>query len=246
MHGGRAVMLESAPARPGGGAPRRRGRLVASLSVLVIAAAIPWAVPQVATSLASVADAIVPGGPGGTEVVPAAAGLPAVPVPETPVEADASGTPGMVGVPRELAVPALGVRTPVEPISGRTGELTPPADPRLVGWWREGARPGAVAGSAVLIGHTVSTGGGVFDELGSLEPGDRVRVRSAERWIGYAVTSTRTYSVAELARSAPAVFARSGPSRLVLVTCTDFDGEVYRGRTVVVASPLSRAAGNPG
>jgi LPXTG-site transpeptidase (sortase) family protein len=98
----------------------------------------------------------------------------------------------------------------------------------------------------VVVGHTVRAGGGVFDHLAGLRPGDDVGLRTATGWVKYDVAESRTLTVEELARRAGALFTRTGPGRLVLVTCTDFDGEVYRGRTVVVAHPVSRAEGSPG
>lgn len=241
-------MLQSAPERPGGGAPRRRRARVGLVAALLVAAAgVPWAAPQVATSLAEVADAIVPG-PAQESLVPAAVQIPAVPVPEEspgPITGDESDD-GLGGVPRLLVIPSLGVRAAVAPVSGRTGELTPPDDPRLAGWWQEGARAGAPNGSVVVVGHTVRSGGGVFDHLAGLRPGDDASLRTATGWVRYDVTESRTLSVEELARRAGALFTRTGPGRLVLVTCTGFDGEIYRARTVVVATPVSRAAGSPG
>ena len=76
-------------------------------------------------------------------------------------------------------VPALGVRAPVVEIGvGSDGVLVPPDDPRTLGWWAAGAGPGAAYGSALVTGHTVSTGGGAFDDLERLAAGDPVRVRT--------------------------------------------------------------------
>ncbi len=132
----------------------------------------------------------------------------------------------------------LGIRSLVEPVSGRTGVLSPPRDPRVLGWWQEGRDAGSAAGSAVVIGHTVSSGGGAFDDLGQLLPGDTMRLRTNAGWITYGVTDSRTYTVAGLAKGSEEIFRRTGTGRLVLVTCTDFDGESYLGRTVVYATPI--------
>ncbi|MCW2787312.1 MAG: class sortase [Marmoricola sp.] len=143
------------------------------------------------------------------------------------------------GKPLELWVPRLGVRSPVVPISGQSGELVPPNDPQILGWWREGREAGAAQGSVVVTGHTVSTGGGAFDHLGELVARDRIRVRTAAGWITYVVEQVNDVSVAKVARTAAAIFRQTGDPRLVLITCSDFDGRVYRSSSVVYAIPVA-------
>jgi LPXTG-site transpeptidase (sortase) family protein len=142
------------------------------------------------------------------------------------------------GVPARLHVGRLGVRSDVVPISGESGVLLPPSDPQLLGWWREGAVPGAARGTAVLTGHTVSVGGGAFDHLERLVRGDAIEVRTAKGTISYTVASTRAYSTQALARRSHDIFRLAGPSRLVLITCSGYDGQVYRSNTVVTAVPV--------
>jgi LPXTG-site transpeptidase (sortase) family protein len=157
----------------------------------------------------------------------------------TVVEGDSGPAPHRAaGVPRRVVVPALGVGAPVVEIAvGSDGVLAPPDDPRTLGWWRAGAEPGAAYGSALVTGHTVSTGGGVFDDLERLEAGDAVRVRTAAGVIGYRVRSVRLYRKASLARHAERLFDQSALGRLVLVTCEDWDGRRYLSNVVVMADP---------
>ncbi|MCD6639789.1 MAG: class F sortase, partial [Nocardioides sp.] len=108
------------------------------------------------------------------------------------------------GAPRSVRVPALGVDARVDPVSTRGTELDPPADPARVGWWAQGARPGSPRGAVVLTGHTVHGGGGVFDDLETLAPGDVVTVRGASGVTKYAVESVEVMSRAELAERSPA------------------------------------------
>jgi LPXTG-site transpeptidase (sortase) family protein len=150
--------------------------------------------------------------------------------------AAASRAPGVR--PEVLVVPALGVEAPVVPISTEDGALTPPSDPQQVGWWSGGARPGASQGAAVVTGHTVHTGGGAFDDLETLAPGDRVRVRSGGDELAYRVGSVEVLSRDELARRRVDVFGRAGAPRLVLVTCEDWDGTAYQSNVVVTAQPV--------
>ena len=155
------------------------------------------------------------------------------------------GAPGAhpaTGVPTALALPSLEVEAPVVEVTMTPDSvLWPPDDPRVLGWWSTGARPGAVTGSALVVGHSVSTGGGAFDELDTLEVGDPVRVRTTEGVLRYATTSVRTYRKNSLARAAGRLFSQEVPGRLVLVTCEDWDGETWLSNAVVLAEPVREA-----
>jgi LPXTG-site transpeptidase (sortase) family protein len=139
--------------------------------------------------------------------------------------------------PRRVQIPSLGVDAPVIDIGVERGVLIPPADPQVLGWWSEGAEPGAVRGGALVTGHTVHTGGGQLDDLERVRLGDRVRVRTAKGVIEYRVSKVRIYRKATLARDAQEVFSQTGPGRLVLVTCEDWDGTKYLSNVVVYADP---------
>ncbi len=142
------------------------------------------------------------------------------------------------GAPIRLVVPELGVNAPVIRIAAPDGVLIPPGDPQILGWWRDGAVPGAAHGGALITGHTVHSGGGAFDNLETLETGDRVMVRTAKGRIRYAVTGVTIYRKASLAKDAARVFRQSGPGRLVLITCEDWNGSGYDSNAVVFAEPV--------
>jgi LPXTG-site transpeptidase (sortase) family protein len=142
------------------------------------------------------------------------------------------------GEPREVRVPRLHVDSDVVRISGQSGSLLPPSDPQVLGWWQEGRWAGAGAGTAVVTGHTVHTGGGALDQLDQLVVGDGLRVRTDNGWIQYVVQRTRIYSTEELARDADQVFRQNGPGRLVLITCDDWNGSFYESNAVVFATPV--------
>lgn len=89
-----------------------------------------------------------------------------------------------------------------------------------------------------MTGHTVHTGGGAFDDLETLSPGDRVVVRSGGDALAYRVGTVEVMGRDELARRSGAVFGQTGPARLVLVTCEDWDGTGYRSNVVVTAQPV--------
>jgi LPXTG-site transpeptidase (sortase) family protein len=143
------------------------------------------------------------------------------------------------GTPVRLEVPGLRVDVPVTGISAPDGVLLPPSDPQVLGWWRDGALPGAARGSALITGHTVSTGGGAFDDLETLGRGDRVRVRTTRGILVYEVTGVTIYRKATLAEDAARVFSQSVPGRLVLITCEDWNGSTYLSNAVVFAEPLA-------
>ncbi|MGN6252272.1 MAG: class F sortase [Marmoricola sp.] len=166
-------------------------------------------------------------------VAPAAAAAAEVAAPAAP------RAPWRPGAPRRVVIPALGVDAPVVPIrlSGRA--LVPPGDARELGWWAGGALPGSKHGAALVSGHTVHTGGGALDHLGRLHPGDRVVVGTDRGRLVYRVARVETPSKQQLARRARALFGSSGPGRLVLVTCGDWDGTSYLSNVVVIARPAS-------
>jgi len=116
--------------------------------------------------------------------------------------------------------------------------LLPPSDPQTVGWWADGAVPGSARGGAVLTAHTVHTGGGAFDHLDSLRPGQRVVVHTVHGRISYTVTRIHVYRKATLASHAARVFDQDLPGRLVLITCDDWDGQRYLSNAVVYAVRL--------
>lgn len=142
------------------------------------------------------------------------------------------------GIPRRIVVPRLGVDARVVNVDAAPGGvLVPPDDPTVLGWWRGGAPPGAVRGAALITGHTVSSGGGAFDNLDTLRAGNRVSVRTRRGRIDYRVTGVTVYRKATLAQDAERVFSQSVPGRLVLITCEDWNGTTYLSNAVVFADP---------
>jgi len=142
------------------------------------------------------------------------------------------------GAPRLVSIPALGVAAPVVPVTAPNSTLVPPADAEQLGWWADGARPGAARGSALVAGHTVHTGGGALQDLEQLTRGQRVVVRTDRARLVYEVARVLVYSKGRLARDAERVFSQEAPGRLVLITCEDWDGTQYLSNVVVVARPV--------
>ena len=148
-----------------------------------------------------------------------------------------------IGAPVRLVVPSVGIDAPVVPIETSTdGVLTPPADVDTAGWWQRSAEPGARRGQVLVTGHTVHDGDGSMDAMGEVQAGDRVRLRRGGKTALYRTTAVTVYSKAEVAERATKLFGQDrGHGRLVLVTCTDWNGEDYESNIIVFAEPVRRA-----
>lgn len=214
--------------------PRRLLTIVAAI-VVAAAVAVPWAIPGFANR---VGDWLAPA----SKPVPITIQDPSVLPQPTGAPTDAPAVAGPMaasGSPVQLIVPRLQVNAPVVPISGNSGELLPPSDPLMIGWWREGPKPGDAQGTALLTGHTVHYGGGAFDHLGSLTVGDRFRIRTAKGVITYVVQGVRKYTTGALARDAKALFRLTGAPGVLLITCANWNGHIYLDNTVVTGAPVS-------
>jgi len=149
--------------------------------------------------------------------------------------------PPVPGEPVEVRIPALGVDARVLPVHAPNDTLVPPSDPQELGWWSDGAAPGAGRGTVLIAGHTVHDGPGALNRLGTLPADAPVTVRTAtgER-LHYRARRVRTFSKRTIAAEAARLFTQTGPERLVLVTCADWNGTRYLSNTVVIASPVPR------
>jgi hypothetical protein len=143
--------------------------------------------------------------------------------------------------PVGLRLPAIEVDAAIEPVGvdEATGLTAVPEDIDRVGWYRFGPAPGE-QGSAVLLGHVDShvQGIGAFFRLSSLEPGARVVVVFGDGTSrDFTVVGRRSYPKSALPA---AVFDRTGPPRLALITCGGaFDRATrhYADNVVVYAVP---------
>lgn len=142
---------------------------------------------------------------------------------------------------RRLVIPTLGVDSQILSITAPGGTLTPPSDAQQVGWWSAGAEPGAEQGSALVTGHTLSTGSGALQDLETLGIGDEIAVRTADGSIQYRVSDVEVFSKGALAQQAGELFSQAAPGRLVVITCEDFDGTTYLSNVVVTATPIGRS-----
>ncbi|MFA9270971.1 MAG: class F sortase, partial [Baekduiaceae bacterium] len=144
--------------------------------------------------------------------------------------------------PTSVALPRLGIRAPIASagIDLQTGALGVPKNIDRVGWWRDGAAPGATAGTILLAGHVDSAkrGAGAFYALKSARRGDTIELRSDDgktrRWRVSSLQRVRKSALPER------IFTRAGERRLVLVTCGGPFNEAtghYRDNIVVTATP---------
>ena len=90
-----------------------------------------------------------------------------------------------------------------------------------------------------MVGHTVrNQGGGVFDNMGDLSRGDAIEVDGSDSTLTYRVRSINVLSKEEVARDAEEIFSQTGPDRLVIITCDDWDGSAWRSNIVTIATPV--------
>lgn len=138
-----------------------------------------------------------------------------------------------------LIVPTIGLAAPIVDIAlDPDGVLTPPADYTVVGHWDGSAQPGASRGQTVVTGHTVHTGGGVMNRLADVADGDPLQIRSDGAVVDYRVRKVVTLSKEQVAERSEALFGQDRRrGRLVLVTCTDWDGADYASNIIVFADP---------
>jgi LPXTG-site transpeptidase (sortase) family protein len=148
--------------------------------------------------------------------------------------------PAKVSAPERLLIPSLRIDAPIVPIEVTDdATLDPPSNPREVGWWQDSAKPGQEDGQTVITGHTVHTGGGQMDHLGSITEGASIQVVTKDSTVWYRETSVVVYTKEQLSEHAEDLFNQDRPhNRLVLITCTGWTGSEYTSNVIVFAQPL--------
>lgn len=201
-----------------------------------------------------------PGGPSGAGTAPetssptqseadpdaeTAVAAPSASVPPVQI-ASASGAPSAgqrPAAPVSVQYPRLGAELPITPTGVATdGQMEIPVDAAEAGWYRYGTAPGAGTGSAVIAAHAGSeeTPEGPLYAIREAEPGDEVTVTDEEGAVhAYEVTSVEQLGKEGL--DFTPYFARSGPERLVLITCGGQwlpENRSYADNIIVVAVPV--------
>ncbi|MEU0195387.1 class F sortase [Streptomyces afghaniensis] len=138
-----------------------------------------------------------------------------------------------------LLIPYLRIDAPVMGLGlDRERRLTAPPedDPKLVGWYRNGASPGE-RGTAVAVGHLdTDSGPAVFAGLPELTRGRIVKARRADGRIAvYTVDKIKSYEKAHF--PSQEVYGARGRPELRLITCGgSYDRRKgYSGNVVVFA-----------
>jgi hypothetical protein len=185
---------------------------------------------------------------GGSHALPA-------PAPSAAAEQAAAPVPAVVAtlattrsVPTMLHIPAIGMAVPLTSLGvNADGSVQVPDGIVQPGWFRLGPTPGQV-GSAVILGHVDNyTGPGVFFNLRTLAPNDRVFVSLADGETAvFVVNTVATYSKSQF--PSQRVYGSHGSSALQLVTCGgvfDHQSGSYLSNVVVYTSLMAVIPGVP-
>ena len=142
--------------------------------------------------------------------------------------------------PVRLAIPALGVDSPVVPVGLEPDGTMEIPGVSEAGWFEPGPRPGAPFGSAVIAAHVDYAGeAGVFFDLRALEIGDEIKVTDdAGEPLTYIVAER--FQVDKLELPVDELFRPGGAPTLTLITCGgafDTGERSYQDNIVVRAVP---------
>lgn len=166
------------------------------------------------------------------------------PSPEVPVvSADGAGSETSSPVPTVVEYPRLGAELPVTPTGvSDDGQMAIPDDAAQAGWYKYGPTPADGEGDTVVAAHSGSEQtpeGPLYSMHGALA-GDEVVVTDAEgQRHHYTVTAVEQLGKEGL--DFTPYFARTGPERLVLITCGGQwvpERGSYADNIIVVAEPV--------
>ncbi len=134
---------------------------------------------------------------------------------------EAAAAPMRPSAPVRLSIPEIKVNAQVLGLGlGRDGSLDvpPPVIRNIVGWYKDGATPGA-KGTAVVAGHVDNAQGpAVFYELGTLKKGHHIEVTRADgRTAVFTVDALEVYNNAEFPDRK--VYGATDRAELRVITC---------------------------
>jgi sortase (surface protein transpeptidase) len=151
-------------------------------------------------------------------------------------------SPAGVSVAKTLRLPSLSISMPIRPVGvDPDGQMELPPDPDDIGWYRYGASAGSGTGTVVLGGHVDSRrrGLGPLRDLEQIAGGDPLIVATSDDAHRYRVTRIWTVDRDRLPNSE--IFARTGPERVAVITCTGpylpWRGG-YQQNLIVIAEPV--------
>jgi len=145
--------------------------------------------------------------------------------------------------PVRIRIEALGIDMDVEAVGlGDTGGMGLPKNPAIAAWYRFGPAPASAEGATVIAAHVDSLeyDVGPFSRLATAPAGTEIVLSMADG-------GERRYRVASVDLVLkpdvpwPAIFDRTGPARLTLVTCGgefDYTARRYLSNVIVSATPV--------
>jgi sortase (surface protein transpeptidase) len=165
--------------------------------------------------------------------------VPTVPIVDAAVQSQAPAA----APPSQVSVASLGVDVPIIPVGlDDAGNMELPADPAIAGWYKYGPAPASPAGATVVAAHVDSLkyGLGPFAALADAAPGTEIVVTGPTGEArAYSVSTVETTGKGEVAWAS--VFDRTGPPRLILVTCGgefDYSTRHYLSNVIISATPV--------
>ncbi len=215
----------------------RPARIIALVAVvgLIVSVVALWSWPG---SVEAPVDSPVPGPLPISESAPPSPRAAGEPIGRSPAEPP---PPADKPRPDRIQIETIGIDAPLAAVGvSRDGQMQLPPDPRVLGWYEFSPLPGATSGSSVLAGHLDSKefGLGPLVRLRELGPGDDISIELANGDVAtYAVTSLQRFARRSLP---PALFNRSGPAVLHIITCGgEYDARRggYQQNLVVTAVP---------
>ena len=151
--------------------------------------------------------------------------------------------PARLSPPVRIIIASLSIDAPVlaEGVDP-SGAMAIPRNVQTTGWYRWGPAPGSAAGSIVVVGHVDSAiqGVGAFFTLNRIADNAVITLVTADhRAWRYRVIARE--KIAKALVPSAAVFGRTGPVRLTLVTCGgafDAHAKSYKDNIIITAVPL--------
>lgn len=164
-----------------------------------------------------------------------------------PAPTPARACTAAAGTPVRVSIPGLGVDAAVEVLHPIDGSIGDPKNKANLGWFPEwpSVKPGSGHGAVLMDGHTYHDGSAVFaedfdhtDKLGmpvtvTLDNGSVCRYRVIEQY----TVAAQDYESFVQGQDLYDLDQRR-PERLVVATCSGWNGRTHTTESVVVASPV--------
>jgi hypothetical protein len=157
--------------------------------------------------------------------------------------ADIRSLQSAAAAPVRIRIDTLGIDMGIEAVGlSDQGAMALPSNPAVAAWYRYGSAPDSAAGGTIIAAHVDSLvyDIGPFARLASAPVGTEIVVSLADgRERRYSVASVQSILKPDVPWGA--VFDRTGPPRLTLVTCGgefDYTALRYLSNVIVSANPV--------